>query len=241
MPQFLRRKVVRKGVPGSKRQSRPSRRRSSRRGRPLWWLGLIGLAGAAAFLVMTDGGLATREPGAITAHIENAARSVGLGLSQVTLTGHRFTPDSEIYKALSLESARTLLSFDAAAARARILELPWIEAVTIDRMVPDGLEVRVVERQPFAIWRRASDDVLIDADGRLLAHLQRGSAQGLPIISGEGAPRPAARLFAMLAGFPWLHAEVVEAIRVGDRRWTLLTRGGQILCRPRVRPQRWCG
>ena len=41
------------------------------------------------------------------------------------------------------------------------------------------------------------------------------------MLVGEGAPRRAARLFALLSTEPALLARVIAATWVGDRRWTL--------------------
>ena len=41
-----------------------------------------------------------------------------------------------------------MLSFDSRAAQDRIERLPWVERASIERVLPDRLEVRVSERSP---------------------------------------------------------------------------------------------
>ena len=59
--------------------------------------------------------------------------SLAIGLTQVSVTGHRYTPDSDILDAVGLDDARTMLSFDSRAAQDRIERLPWMERASIER------------------------------------------------------------------------------------------------------------
>ena len=97
------------------------------------------------------------------------AEAAGFTLHQVSLSGLRFTPDTAVFEALDLPAATTLLTFDARRARARIEALPWVAQARIERVFPDGLAVRVIERQPLAIWRNGTRYYVIDRHGRRLA------------------------------------------------------------------------
>ena len=54
--------------------------------------------------------------------IESGLELAGLGLQQVTIAGHRYTADTDIYAALDLDNARTLLTFDPRTAKVRIIQ-----------------------------------------------------------------------------------------------------------------------
>jgi cell division protein FtsQ len=163
---------------------------------------------------------------AALAPVEHVAELAGLGLQQVSVSGHRFTADTDIYAALDLDNARTLLSFDAGAARARIEQLPWIRRASIERIVPDRIDVRVVERVPYAVWRDAERSWLTDRAGRRLQPAPADVMPGLMRVSGEGAAQEAAALSALLGDFPRVARRVESAERVGTRRWTLHLAGG---------------
>jgi cell division protein FtsQ len=158
---------------------------------------------------------------AALAPVEHAAELAGLGLQQVSVSGHRFTADTDIYAALDPDNARTLLSFDAAAARARIEQLPWIKRASIERIVPDRIDVRVVERVPYAVWRDGKRSWLTDRAGHKLQPAPADVMPGLMRVSGEGAALEAAALSALLGDFPRIARMVESAERVGTRRWTL--------------------
>jgi cell division protein FtsQ len=158
--------------------------------------------------------------------VESAAEFAGLGLRQVTVSGHRFMADTEVYAALDLQGARTLLTFDARAARARLEQLPWIARASIERLMPDGVDVRVTERVPFAVWRAGEQSWLIDRDGRKLQAVPADVMPRLLRVAGEGAPKEAAAVAALLLDFPHIARRVQVAERVGGRRWRLHVAGG---------------
>jgi cell division protein FtsQ len=181
--------------------------------------------GAVALFLVAGG----RAPAPILPDIERLAEAAGLGLQQVAVSGHRFTPDGDIFDALGLDEARTLFSFDSRAAKARIERLPWVERASIERIIPDRLEVHVLERTPFAVWQAEGRTFLIDRSGRVLTGIAQDAMPALPRLAGEGAPREAAALSGLLARHPGLLARVKLAERVGGRRWRLnLADGGAI-------------
>jgi cell division protein FtsQ len=153
--------------------------------------------------------------------IERFVERAGFGLDQVAVRGHRFTSDADIFDALDFGHARTLVSFDSRAAQARIEDLPWIERASIERIFPDRLEVRVVERTPFAVWQVAGRTYLIDKTGRTLTAIPAEQMPALPRVAGEGAASECAALFARLSAYPDLLREVQLAERIGKRRWSL--------------------
>jgi cell division protein FtsQ len=178
--------------------------------------------GASALLLLANPDLRA----AALVPVERAAELAGLGLQQVSVSGHRFTPDTDIYAALDLDNARTLLSFDAGAARARIEQLPWIKRASIERIVPDRIDVRVIERVPYAVWRDGEHSWLTDRAGRKLQPAPADVMPGLMRVSGEGAAQAAAALSVLLGDFPRIARKLESAERVGTRRWTLHLAGG---------------
>lgn len=164
--------------------------------------------------------------------LSRAAEANGYGLRQVSVSGLRFTSDKHVFEALRLSSARTLLQFDAAAARVRIEALPWVESATVARVYPDALEVRVVERQPAAVLRAGAEHVVIDRRGRHLPGNAAAALPGLPRIRGEGAD--AASIVGLLAQLE-KHPVLLARLRAADRqagRWMLHLQGAASLRLP---------
>jgi len=182
-------------------------------------------------LVLAGSGTA-RPTAPALAEIEHMIELAGYGLTQVSLTGHRLTLDSDIFDAIDLASAPTMLSFDSRATRKRIEALSWVEKASIERVFPDRLEVHITERTPFAVWRLGERHYLIDKTGRVLATVPPNMAPALPRLAGDGAATEAAGLFALLASYPDLARRIEVAERIGERRWTLRLLGGGAIALP---------
>jgi cell division protein FtsQ len=182
--------------------------------------------------VAAGAGARGRAPAQLLPEIERLATMVGLGLQQVSTSGHRFTPDGDIFDAVDLAHAPTMLSFDVRAAKQRIERLPWVERASIERIIPDRLEVRIVERRAFAVWQAEGRTFLIDKSGRVLTAIAADAMPALPRVAGESAPAEAAALFSLLARHPDLLAQVKLAERIGGRRWTLRLADGASVALP---------
>ncbi|OGV48552.1 MAG: hypothetical protein A2X49_15315 [Lentisphaerae bacterium GWF2_52_8] len=78
--------------------------------------------------------------------------------------------DAEIVKVLSLRPGETnLFSLDLAALRKELSAEPSIESVTMERLMPDTLIVRITERIPRAFLNSRNSGLLLDSSGMVLA------------------------------------------------------------------------
>jgi cell division protein FtsQ len=179
------------------------------------WLGALALG-------LTLGAL--EEAVRLSAHapqLERAARFLGFGVDEVTLEGHHFSFDRDIFDALDLANVRTFAALDTAAVKSRIERLPWVDTAELTRVFPGRLDVRVTERKPFAVWTRSDRHYLIDKTGRTLTAVNGDALPDLPHFSGEGAAGEAAPLLENLARYPAVASRLEEAQRISERRWRL--------------------
>ncbi len=188
---------------------------------------MLGTAGAAGTLL--SGALETEGLKTLAAEkAQEALLGLGFGIDQVSLSGHRFTSDRDVFQALDLQHARTFAAFDAVAALRRIENLPWVETAQITRLYPGGLNVEVRERRPAALWDYKGKTYLIDDTGRALGASAANGWQ-LPRVAGDGANSEAAMLFTALSRHPDIAKAVMRSDRIGARRWSLLLKNGSRL------------
>ncbi len=196
-----------------------------------WWVArlsiAIGLLVAAAIgLGVIGNGTAESINQRLLAQVDRAGLALGFGIKTVRIEGHRHVLRHVIETALQVGPLRSQLTFDAAAARRRLLKIGWIKSVDIKRVYPDGLIVSIEERSPVAIWRRGERASLIDHEGRVLAAVARDAEVGLPLVSGAGAHLAVGPLLRAISAYPLLFQRVAAAERVEDRRWTLVLSNG---------------
>ena len=146
---------------------------------------------------------------------------IGLTVKEVVLEGRTHAPRAGVLKALRLKIGDPIMGFDIALVRDRIEALPWIESAAVERRLPGVVRVRIVEREPIALWQRKGVLSLIGRDGVPITNLKLGRFRDLLVIVGRDAPRHATNLLVMLASEPALRKRVRAAVRVGARRWNL--------------------
>jgi cell division protein FtsQ len=86
------------------------------------------------------------------------------------------------------------------------------------------VQIRLLERQPLALWQRDGRFEVIDRAGAVIEgalHDHPDEYGHLRVLVGDGAPQEAASLFALLSTEPALSSRVLAATRVGERRWNV--------------------
>lgn len=156
----------------------------------------------------------------------------GFGISQVHLSGNVRTPQVTIMAVLGFEPGQSIFAADLPAARARLMQLPWVAEAEVKRRYPDDISVRIVEKQPFARWQTAKDSYVVERSGALITDKGVDRFRHLPLLLGDGAPQVAAPFVAAVAGYRAIVARVSAYQYQSDRRWNLLLDDGVVVKLP---------
>jgi cell division septal protein FtsQ len=90
----------------------------------------------------------------------------------------------EVLAALSLDGSSGLLSADTTKFKQKLEAHPWIRQAEVQRVFPDTLVVEVKEREPAAVLRVGTREVLLGEDGGVIAEAGQGTFDGFPILTG---------------------------------------------------------
>jgi cell division protein FtsQ len=216
-------RLTRKKTPPPSRARRAARpnRRLWRWALPLAGLGLLG--GAAGWAVSS--GWAERQTLALEESFYRSSAAAGLAVGDVLVEGRTRTPAADVLAALGVARGTPSLAFDPAAARGRLLALPWVSGAQVERRLPDLIFVRLEEREPLALWQLHGQLSVIDTTGRPIEGADPARFAELPLLVGEGASERAQALLFLLQRAPELADKVVAAVRVGERRWNVMLEG----------------
>src|SRR5579871_416473 len=155
-----------------------------------------------------------------------AANAAGFRIATVAISGERHLSREEILAAAGVTSRTSLLFFDVADARTRLLTNPWIEEATVQKLLPDRVVISISERKAFALWQKAGRVGVIAADGTVLEPYIVRRYADLPLVVGIGAETRAREFLAMLDRRPELRANVRASVLVAERRWNLRLKNG---------------
>jgi cell division septal protein FtsQ len=196
---------------------RPGKRR--RLGLRIWRVGRVVLAGGVL----------------VTLAVLGSSRVVDarlLAVDRVIVQGNQRLSVGEIEALISGVRGQSLLTVDLHVFQARLLDSPWVQSVTVRRILPSTVDVRIVERDPVAIARLGQQLYLVDGTGVIIDDYgPQYSDFDLPIVDGMAAPASdggraidparaqlAARFLASMAGRPELRRSVsqVDVSREGN-------------------------
>jgi len=159
--------------------------------------------------------------GHLDGFVQGVTARTGFAVDQIKVVGNRQTSEIDVLDKLDLDGWTSLIGFNVEAARERIASLPWVEQAAVRKIYPHTLEVRIDERQAFAIWQQGRELSVIEKSGRIIAPYSGGRQAELPLLVGAGAPRLAPEMMAKIERYPELVSRVKGYIRVGERRWDL--------------------
>lgn len=171
-------------------------------------------------------------PALAQAQMAGIAANAGFEVRRVEVRGVEHMNELKVYERVLGERDRAMPLVDVAAVRSDLLGLSWVKDARVSRQLPDTLMVDIVEREPHAVLRKSDRLVLIDGTGAELEPISAAAAKGRLIVSGPGAAYQVPDLTRLLDAAPALKPQVTEAEWIGNRRWNLTFKTGQVLALP---------
>ncbi len=122
--------------------------------------------------------------------------SPAFALDRVDVTGAEYTSQAAVRAALGLGSDAhpNLFGLDTEHLRAALLALPAVTDAQVRAVLPDRLEVTIVERVPVLAWRIGTTRYLVDADGVVVVAIAQpaSDATASPVPGSAGTDPSAA-------------------------------------------------
>lgn len=177
-----------------------------------------------AFVVMWAGGYFGAVSESIDRFTNAKAVAAGLEVRRVTVMGRDQLDPHDILEAIGPVIGISILQVDLDAARSRVESLGWVRSASVRRLLPDTLQVSVLERSPSAVWQMSGKLQLIDQTGAIIREVSAYEFANLPLIVGAGAPDAASEVLTALSAHEEIKAMTAALVRVSERRWNMRLR-----------------
>jgi cell division protein FtsQ len=187
---------------------------------------LLSVALVGSGVWMWKNGVAARALQATVDGAYSLTADAGFALRDVYLEGRSRTPMAEINAALAVKTGEPILQFSLEDARKRLEAIESVKLAAVERELPGTLFVRIVEREPVALWQHQGKMALVDDNGMVMHDIEMAPYARLPLIVGADAPANVGELMAILAAQPALAKQFAAAVRVGERRWNIRLESG---------------
>ena len=217
-----------------------ARRASWQRLMQRFWLSILRIrlprgagVAASALVVVTSIACGTIEGGHVPAIVDafkdardQAANAAGFRVTSLTVSGNVHVSREEALAFAGVTGRTSLLFLDVEATRERLKTDPWIADATVLKLYPGELQIRLAERQAFAVWQKDGRLSVIADDGTVLEPFLAPDHARLPLVVGRGADARAKAFLALVDRYPEIRAQLRASILVGERRWNLRLRNG---------------
>lgn len=164
--------------------------------------------------------------------LAKSASRAGFEVRTVRITGVERMNEQVIYQRVLGQQDRPMPLVELDTIRDNLLELPWVKDARVSRQLPDMLRIDIVEREPHAVVQKADRLILVDSQGHELEPISKEKAGSLLLVTGPGAQKQVGELGDLLDAAPALKPQVAAAEWVGNRRWNLTFKTGQMLALP---------
>lgn len=114
-----------------------------------------------------------------------------LTVRRIDLVGATLTTPQQIADAGGVQG-HNLFTVDTQQVAQRLIALPTVRGARVESAFPDRLVVRLVERQPAALWQVGDARYLVDPGGFVMAvNPSEGVTRGLPMVVARDGDAPA--------------------------------------------------
>lgn len=152
-----------------------------------------------------------------------------LTVKEIRVDGAAQTQASDIAAATGVHEGDKLMQVDTEAAAMGVVKLPWVSKVTVDRCLPDAIQVVVSEHVPLLFFRDRDGAHLIDGSGRVF-HTVPEPPPGVLEVTALPQDEPArdksiSSVLTLVRSMPQQVGEATVAIEApGPNQVTLLLR-----------------
>ncbi len=108
----------------------------------------------------------------------------------IDITGIHNVPRSQILEIMGADIGRNIFFIPLAQRKAQLEQIPWVQAASVMRFVPNRIAVQITERTPVAFARIGSKIFLIDDVGTPMDLSASKTKYSFPVILGMNSGEP---------------------------------------------------
>ena len=112
-----------------------------------------------------------------------ATTSPRFEVKQLTVSGINNVAENEVLAYAELDSGTNVFAADLEEIRNRVEQIRWVRHALVQRVLPDQIIIRVIEREPIGLSRLRGEIYQFDADATLLDP-DAAHAGGFPVLDG---------------------------------------------------------
>ncbi len=150
------------------------------------------------------------------------SKFLGYRVDDIRVEGRYNTSLSDLLKAVDLKHHDPIFKRCIEDIASCVREIPWVDQVIVQRILPNKIRIAIKERKPIAIWQYQRCFYFVDQKGKTIKLPGFPYKEKLPIFVGENAHQKIKDFLKMLESYPLIAKRLSINNWIRQRRWDLI-------------------
>ncbi len=157
----------------------------------------------------------------------------GFKIENVLITGTRNISNNYIKDIIEIYNDGSIFNFDLSSVYNKIKQNSWVKEVSIERVLPNTIKIKILENQPIAIWQNKKNNKLITANGDIIFDGDVNDFKNdFPIIKGKKSKENISSILEILETNQNFYENIWSLTFINERRWDLHFNQGLVVRLP---------
>ena len=157
----------------------------------------------------------------------------GFKIENVLITGTRNLSNNYIKDIIEIYKDGSIFNIDLSSIYNKIKQNSWVKEVSIERVLPNIIKIKILENKPIAIWQNKKNNKLITANGDIIFDGNVNDFKNdFPIIKGEKSVENIFSILKILNTNKKFSKNIWSLTFINERRWDLHFNQGLVVRLP---------
>ena len=157
----------------------------------------------------------------------------GFKIKNVLISGTHNLSQDYLRNIINTQNHINILNVNLHTIYNKIIQNSWVEETYVERILPDTIKIKVLEKKPIAIWQNQNGNKLITVNGDVIYHANINKFKNsFPIIKGEKSKENISSILKILETNKNFAKNIWSLTFINQRRWDLHFNQGLIVRLP---------
>ena len=157
----------------------------------------------------------------------------GFKIENILITGTRNLSNNYIKDIIEIYKDGSIFNIDLSSIYNKIKQNSWVKEVSIERILPNIIKIKILENQPIAIWQNKKNNKLITANGDIIFDGNVNDFKNdFPIIKGNKSKENISSILEILETNQNFYENIWSLTFINERRWDLHFNQGLVVRLP---------
>ena len=157
----------------------------------------------------------------------------GFKIKNILISGTHNLSQDYLRNIINTQNHINILNVNLHTIYNKIIQNSWVEETYVERILPDTIKIKVLEKKPIAIWQNHKGNKLITINGDVISHANVNKFKNsFPIIKGEKSKENISTILKILETNKNFAKNIWSLTFINQRRWDLHFNQGLIVRLP---------